>query len=150
MDQSLEVSVAEQQILLIENNEVVVAYPVSTAKNGVGCEEGSNCTPTGRFEISDRIGADASFGTIFKGRLQVGQWTEEQVTEEDLVLTRILWLHGLDPENANTKERYIYIHGTNHEILIGQPVSHGCVRMRNDDIIALFDRVNKGTPVRIV
>ena len=150
MERRLEVSVANQEMLLIENDEAIASYSISTAKNGLGCDEGSNCTPTGRFEIAEKIGGAASMGTIFKGRKPVGRWEAGQATDEDLVLTRILWLNGLDPENANTKDRYIYIHGTNQETLIGQPVSHGCVRMRNEDVMELFEMISKGVQVRIV
>ena len=85
---------------------------------------------------------------IFKSRLQIGRLADPG-GEEDLVLTRILWLEGLDPENENTRDRYIYIHGTNQEELIGTPASHGCVRLRNDDMIELFNRLPEGAPVEI-
>ena len=147
---ALEVSVADQRMVLLENGLATREYVISTALNGIGCEEGSNCTPTGRFQIAEMHGAEAPWGTIFKGRVPVGQWAEGDESEEDLVLTRILWLEGLDPENANTKDRYIYIHGTNQESQLGTPVSHGCVRMRNAEVIELFDLVSVGTPVRIV
>jgi lipoprotein-anchoring transpeptidase ErfK/SrfK len=85
---------------------------------------------------------------IFRSRIATGK-VADQGGEEDLVLTRILWLEGLDPHNANTRQRYIYIHGTNQEHLIGTPASHGCIRLRNNDMIDLFDRVNEGTHVEI-
>lgn len=105
-------------------------------------------TPTGRFRISERIGAGMPLGTVFKSRRPV-KTTEKVLREEDLVMTRILWLDGLDPANANTHDRYIYIHGTNHEELIGEPASHGCIRMRNADLVELFGQVEVGTPVVI-
>lgn len=92
------------------------------------------------------IGENAPSGTIFVGRIPV---EEPPAFGDDLITSRILWLDGLERENANTKERYIYIHGTNQEGLIGQPVSHGCVRMRNEDVIKLFEMVTVGTPVEI-
>ncbi len=145
----IEVSVEAQQMRLLKDDREIALYPISTAKNGTGCDEGSHCTPLGRFEIGEKIGDDAPLGTIFKGREPVGIWEMGMESAEDLILTRILWLHGRDPENANTHDRYIYIHGTNQEDLIGQPVSHGCVRMRNDDMIDFFDRVPTGTPMVI-
>ena len=91
----------------------------------------------------------AESGTIFKSRKAVGRWTPGMDTTSDFVLTRILWLHGLEPRNANTFQRYIYIHGTNDEKGIGRPGSHGCVRLKNRDVIELFDLVPVGTPVWI-
>ena len=105
-------------------------------------------TPTGRFRIAEKIGAKMPLGTVFKSRRPV-KITKKELAGEDLIMTRILWLDGLDPGNANTHERFIYIHGTNHEELIGQPASHGCVRMRSADLVELFDRVEIGTPVVI-
>jgi hypothetical protein len=87
-------------------------------------------------------------GTVFKSRRPVKP-TEKALREEDLVMTRILWLEGLERRNANTHDRYIYIHGTNHEEKIGLPDSHGCVRMKNADLVELFERVTEGTPVEI-
>lgn len=92
------------------------------------------------------IGDNAPCGTIFKGRVPVAG---SLVSGDDLITSRILWLDGLEKENANTKERYIYIHGTNQESLIGQPASHGCIRMRNEDILRLFDLVTVDTSVEI-
>jgi len=87
-------------------------------------------------------------GTVFKSRRPV-KTTKKMLREDDLVMTRILWLDGLEPRNANTHSRYIYIHGTNHEEEIGRPASHGCVRMKNEDVMELFDRIAEGTPVEI-
>ena len=145
----IEVSVDEQSLRLFEGDTEIRRYPISTAANGTGCEEGSNCTPLGQFEIGEKFGHEAPMGTIFKGREPVGEWALGEHSDEDLILTRILWLRGLDSDNANTHERYIYIHGTNQETLIGQPVSHGCLRMRNDEVIELFDLVPEGTPLSI-
>ena len=123
-------------------------YPVSTSRFGLGSEPGSLRTPLGRFKIHEKVGGGAPIGTIFKSRVAVAS-DELHSTAEDLVLTRILWLAGLEDHNANTLERYIYLHGTNHESLIGQPASHGCVRMRNTDIVELYDQVQVGTEVHI-
>ena len=96
-----------------------------------------------------RLAADAVPGAVFKSRLATGE-IASQGGDEDLVLTRILWLAGLEENNANTKERYIYIHGTNQEALLGTPASHGCVRMSNADVAECFEQIPEGTPVEIV
>lgn len=105
-------------------------------------------TPTGRFQIAEKIGAAMPLRTVFKSRRPV-RATKKSLEADDLIMTRILWLDGLDRENANTHDRYIYIHGTNQEELIGQPASHGCVRMRNVDLAELFELVEIGTRVII-
>lgn len=146
---SLHVSVSEQTLEVRRGRGAIECmYPISTSRFGLGSEPGSLRTPLGRFRIHEKIGNDAPPGTVFKGREPVGQ-DGLQSTDEDLVLTRILWLAGLDPHNANTLDRYIYIHGTNHETHLGQPASHGCVRMANGHIIELYDLVEVGTEVHI-
>ena len=105
-------------------------------------------TPTGRFRIEEKIGDGMPLGTLFKSRRPV-KATKKLLREEDLIMTRILWLNGRDARNANTHERFIYIHGTNHEEKIGEPASHGCIRMRNADLLELFELVKEGTPVVI-
>ena len=145
----LVVDVAAQTLRVMEGNQVAAEFPVSTSRFGLGGEEGSFRTPTGRFVIREKIGEGAPAWTIFRARRDTGE-TARPGGEEDFVLTRILTLDGLDPGNANTLERFVYIHGTNQEHLIGTPASHGCVRLRNEDMIALHDMVAPGTPVRIV
>lgn len=144
----IRVSVADQQLELLESSQTVFAFPVSTSAYGLGSEVGSLKTPIGRFRIAEKFGAGEPQGMVFRGRLATGEiGTDEQ--RGDLVLTRILWLEGLEEQNANTHSRYIYIHGTNHESLIGTPASHGCVRMRNADVVTLFDAVEVGDEVVI-
>lgn len=126
----------------------MASYRVSTSGFGLGSEPGSFKTPLGKFSISEKIGSGAPLGAVFKGRVPTGEIGAAE-NPDDLVQTRILWLHGEEPHNANTKERYIYIHGTNHEESIGKPCSHGCVRMRNADVAALFDAVETGAEVFI-
>ena len=99
--------------------------------------------------MREKHGGEADSGTIFKSRKAVGRWSPGDDVKEDLVLTRILWLAGEEERNANTRGRYIYIHGTNDERGIGRRGSHGCVRMKNADVIALYDLVPEGTPVWI-
>ena len=105
-------------------------------------------TPLGQFRVAEKFGADAPVGTVFKSRAPVG-FRDEHPPDEDLILSRILWLDGLEAHNANTRDRFIYIHGTNHEHKIGEPVSHGCIRMKNADLVELFDMIEPGTPVVI-
>ena len=123
-------------------------YPVSTSRFGVGTEQGGMKTPTGRFCVAEKIGGEMPGGTIFRSRVPVNP-NEPLPSTEDLVMSRILWLDGLDEHNANTRDRFIYVHGTKHEDKVGTPDSCGCVRMRNADVIELFDLVDEGTPVVI-
>lgn len=148
---SLIVDIGTQKLSVFGGNHESIeekVYPVSTSKFGIGSEPGSYKTPVGRFFVCDMIGAGAETGAVFKGRELTGAIAEPG-GEEDLVLTRILRLAGLDPHNRNTYSRYVYIHGTNQESAIGSPASHGCVRMRNADIIELFSRVQPGASVVI-
>jgi lipoprotein-anchoring transpeptidase ErfK/SrfK len=143
------VDVPRQRLLLhSESGSVEASWPVSTSKFGLGSAEGSLRTPTGRFRIAEKIGAGAPLWMIFRSRIPTGTLAVPG-GEEDHVLTRILWLEGLDPENANTRDRYIYIHGTNQEELIGTPASHGCIRLRNHEMIELYNRVKSGDSIVI-
>ena len=144
----IHISVRKQELSLKSGRKNLAAYPVSTSRFGLGSKEGSLKTPTGKFRISEKIGAGMPVGTVFKSRRPV-KATRKILQEEDLIMTRILWLDGLDPANANTHGRFIYIHGTNHEENIGVPASHGCIRMRNADLAELFERVEIDTPVEI-
>jgi phosphoserine phosphatase len=145
----LEVSIDDQTLNVMEGDSCIRQFSVSTAAKGMGFVEGSYRTPAGRFVISEKIGDGEVIGTIFKERIPVGRWNEGDVCPSDLVLTRILRMEGLDPENANSLQRNIYIHGTNGEDKIGQPASQGCVRLSNLDVIELFDLVDVGTEVLI-
>jgi len=145
---TIHVSIRDQQLTVKENERPIRTYPVSTSQFGIGAEEGSLKTPTGRFCVAEKIGGDMPSGTIFVGRVPL-EPDEAPPPTEDLVMSRILWLDGLEQQNANTRDRFIYIHGTRHEDKIGTTASHGCVRMRNADVIELFELVDKGTPVVI-
>jgi L,D-transpeptidase YbiS len=134
--------------LLDETGAVQRRYTVSTSRFGLGSEPGSNKTPTGRFRIAEKHGDGAPPGMVFVSRVPSGVIGQEG-DPKDHVQTRILWLEGLDPGNANTFDRYIYIHGTNAESQLGTPASYGCVRMGNLDVIDLYDRAPLGTPVEI-
>jgi lipoprotein-anchoring transpeptidase ErfK/SrfK len=145
---NVHISIRDQRLTLKENETPVRSYPVSTSRFGVGTEQGSMKTPTGRFCIAKKIGGEMPSGTIFQSRVPLKP-DEPLPPTEDLVMSRILWLDGLDEQNANTRDRFIYIHGTKHEDKIGIPDSCGCVRMRNEDVIELFDFVDEGTPIVI-
>lgn len=146
---SVIVDVATQELRVVDGRKTVTTFPVSTSKFGLGSKEGSLKTPAGRFRIARKIGGTAPLWTIFRSRKNTGQLAKPG-GKDDLVLTRILTLDGLEKQNSNSLARYIYIHGTNQERLIGRPASHGCVRLRNRDMAALYKLVKKGTLVRIV
>ena len=147
---SLHVSVARQELDVRDaaGEKLLRRYPVSTSRFGVGTEPGSLRTPAGAFRVGEKFGGGEPLGAVFKSRRPTGD-NGLGAADEDLVLTRILWLEGAEAANANTRERYIYIHGTNHEALIGQPASHGCVRMRNADVAELYDLIPAGSAVHI-
>jgi L,D-transpeptidase YbiS len=144
----LRVDVGRQALDVLRGDLLVKTYLISTSRYGLGTEPGSFRTPLGRFQIAEKIGHHAPLGAIFKSRLPTGQIAEPG-GEEDLILTRILWLDGLEADNANTKSRYVYLHGTNQEALLGTPASHGCIRMANRDIAELFEEIPEGTFVEI-
>ena len=155
----IDISIAEQRLrLLDEAGEVLAGYPVSTALNGPGEKKNSGCTPRGKHIVRAKIGAGQPTGTVFIGRRPTGEvWSPELAAEHparDFILTRILWLSGCEPGvnrlgEVDSMQRYIYIHGTPDTEPMGMPRSHGCVRMRNKDVIELFERVPAGTPVTI-
>ncbi len=134
--------------LLDEGGALLRRYAISTSKVGLGAEPGSNRTPIGTFRVGEMIGHGAAPGEIFVSREPTGRVGTED-DPADHVQTRILWLEGLEPENANTRERYIYIHGTNAEAQLGTPASHGCIRMGNADVIDLFERVEVGARMSV-
>lgn len=156
---SIEISIAKQTLLLKESNGVVrTQYRISTAANGVGCEKNSGCTPIGNHVIRAKIGADAPLNAVFVGRRLTGELCTtdlmEKFPERDWILTRILWLSGTEIGknrlgNVDSMQRYIYIHGTPDNQPMGEPRSHGCVRMRNVDVVELFNLVEVGAQVVI-
>lgn len=145
---SLRVDVARQTLYLLSNGAAVKSWPVSTSKFGLGSEPGSYRTPVGRFRICEKIGGEAPAWSVFKSRQPTGEIASPG-GEDDGVLTRILWLDGLEESNQNTRGRYVYIHGTNQEHLIGQPASHGCIRLRNADVMEVFSLVPEGAELEI-
>ncbi|PYJ10273.1 MAG: murein L,D-transpeptidase [Verrucomicrobia bacterium] len=145
---NIHISIRDQRLTLKEGEVPIRSYRVSTSRFGVGTEEGSMKTPTGRFRVAEKIGGEMPSNTVFRNRIPL-QPGDPLPPTEDLVMSRILWLDGLDEQNANARDRFIYIHGTKHEDKIGSPASHGCVRMRNDDVVELFDLVDEGAHVII-
>ena len=129
-------------------------YSISSAKNGVGEVEGSFCTPVGRFKVSEKIGDNLEPGSVLVAREPTGEIFSKELFDKnpdrDWILTRILWLEGVESHNKNTKDRYIYIHGSPDETPMGMPGSKGCIRMHNEDVIALFDHVQTGEDVVIM
>ncbi len=154
------VHVAEQTLEAFDcAQQKVFETCISTAKNGVGQQSGSECTPLGQHRIRAKIGAGAPENTVFVGRRATGEIYSpalaDKFPQRDWILTRILWLCGNQPGfnrggDVDTQRRYIYLHGAPDSHAMGQPSSHGCVKMRNRDIIALFDLVQVGTQVDIV
>lgn len=154
----LQVSIEAQQLNVMGQGGVVKSYPISTAKNGPGQQMGSECTPTGWHQIRAKIGAGLPPRSVFVGRRPTGEiYTDElarQYPDRDWILSRILWLTGLEPGKnrygqVDSGWRYIYIHGCPDELINGKPGSHGCIRMRNSDIIELFEQVRPGCRVYI-
>ena len=154
----LYVSVSDQQIHRLENKEIVATYPVSTAKNGAGERFGSECTPQGWHYIRAKIGDGQPLMSVFTARRPTGEiYTRElakNYPERDWILTRILWLSGLEPGknrmgNVDSMRRYIYIHGSPDHCISRKPESHGCIRMRNNDVRELFDQVAVYMPLLI-
>lgn len=150
------VSVEKQELYLVQNQEILARYPCSTARLGTGNRQNSNCTPLGWHVIDERIGQGLPRGAIFRERKFTYEvWDPiNPATGEDLILSRILWLRGTEPGKnlglgIDSHQRYIYIHGTQDEASIGTPSSHGCIRLKNDDIIKLFDKTTSGMPVFI-
>jgi lipoprotein-anchoring transpeptidase ErfK/SrfK len=144
------ISARDQKLALLDRGNVMAIYPVSTSKFGLGDWLRSSCTPLGKLQIAKKIGDNAAPGTVFKDRLRTGEIVLPDSPGRDPIVTRILWLRGLEPQNANAFSRYIYIHGTPEERLIGMPASYGCVRMRSNDIINLYENVGVGAEVTVV
>ena len=154
----LTISISEQQCQLVDDRGIIFEASVSTALNGVGQKKGSGCTPLGLHQIRGCIGENQPENTVFIGRRPTGEiYTPElglQFPDRDWVLTRILWLSGLELgvnrlANVDTMQRYIYIHGCPDSLPMGEPLSHGCIRMHNKDLLILFDLVSPGTQVYI-
>ena len=155
----IQISIARQELTVFDDDgQELGCYPVSTAARGVGEQYGSYCTPRGRHLIRAKIGAGQAENVVFVARRPSGEiYTPElglAFPKRDWILTRILWLSGCEPAfnrfgTVDTMRRYIYIHGSPESVAMGRPGSHGCIRMRNADILELFNRVAPYTPVEI-
>ena len=157
-EQVIDIDINKQQLTLLEGDTVITRYGVSTAKKGTGQQNGSECTPLGWHTICAKIGSPAEENSVFVGRRETGEIFSEELREQyperDWILTRILWLSGNEPDKnrggeVDTMRRYIYIHGCPDSDSFSTPSSHGCVKMRNKDIVQLFNNVNAGTRVLI-
>jgi len=156
---SININVTQQQLrLLDEEGNLLRQYPVSTSKYGTGNENGSEKTPLGLHRIKDKLGGAMPVNAVYIGRVPNGNLEECQQRgvdlPDDVIMSRIMWLEGMEPGRnqggyVDTYQRYIYIHGTNHEDSIGTPSSIGCIRMRNDDVVDLFRQVEVGSEVLI-
>ena len=144
------ISTREQKLAVLDRGNLMATYPVSTSKFGLGDRPGSRFTPLGKLQIAEKIGDSAPPGTVFKDRRRTGEVVLVNSPGRDPIVTRILWLRGLEAQNANAFARDIYIHGTPEEWRIGSAASYGCVRMRSSDIIQLYNIVGIGAAVTIV
>jgi hypothetical protein len=144
------ISIPDQKMTVYNDAQPLAEYPVSTSKYGIGDRPGSYATPLGELEIAKKIGADAPAGAVFKSRRFTGEVLAPDTPGRDPIVTRILWLKGLEAENSRAFSRDIYIHGTPEERNIGRPASYGCIRMKSRDIIQLFNTVGVGAKVEIV
>src|SRR5881394_3148976 len=144
------ISVKDQKLALLDREKLVAIYPVSTSKYGLGDWRGSYRTPLGEMEIAQKVGDGMPPGTVFKDRRRTGEIVLPNAAGRDPIVSRILWLRGLEAQNANAFGRDIYIHGTPEERNLGLPVSYGCVRMSSNDVITLYEMVGLGAQVTIV
>jgi hypothetical protein len=144
------ISAQEQRLALLDQGKLMAIYPVSTSKFGLGDRLGSCFTPLGELEVVQKVGDGAPLGAVFKDRRRTGEVIAIDAPGRDPIVTRILWLRGREPQNANAYARTIYIHGTPEERNIGRHASYGCIRMRSRDIISLYEIVGRGAQVSIV
>lgn len=146
----LEVSIPQQKLALFRNGKLIKTYPVSTSKFGIGDTKGSYRTPLGRFEVAEKIGEGKPTGAVFKSRQWTGEVLPPNAPGRDPIVSRILWLNGLESRNKNAYSRFIYIHGTAAERDVGKKASYGCIRMKSRDILDVFESIDSGAQVNIV
>jgi lipoprotein-anchoring transpeptidase ErfK/SrfK len=154
----IKISISKQQLILFDEEYSIKQYSISTAKNGSGERKNSECTPRGEHIIAEKIGQEAKENSVFVGRIETNELYNSKLRDfhprRDWILTRILWLSGTEEGknkggDVDSHDRYIYIHGSPEDIEMGHPGSRGCIRMRNSDVIELFNLVNVGTRVTI-
>ena len=150
LETELVVSIPEQKLAVVVNKRVFRTYRISTSRYGEGDALGSWCTPIGRLAVATKIGANAPTGGVFRGRRYTGEILSVNAPGRDPNVSRIIWLRGLDWSNKNAFHRCIYIHGTPQEFSLGKKSSYGCIRMRSNDVIEIFNWVTTGTDVAIV
>ena len=144
------VSVREQKMVLLTDGKPVKSYKISTSKLGLGDKPGSYQTPTGHLRVAKKIGCDAPQGAVFKSRKRTGEVIRPNAPGRDPIVTRILWLKGIESQNRNAFRRMIYIHGTPEERNLGRPVSYGCIRISSRDVVDLYNRVGTGADLFVV
>lgn len=144
------VSVRDQKMVLLRDNEPVKTYKISTSKFGLGDSPGTNRTPLGRMEVAEKIGCGQPAGAVFKSRRPTGEILKPNAPGRDPIVSRILWLKGTESYNRNAFKRYIYIHGTPEVNRLGMPASYGCIRMGTKDVIDLYNRVGVGADVYVI
>ena len=144
------ISTRDQKLAVLDRGTLMATYRVSTSKFGLGDSSRSSRTPLGQLEVAKKIGDNAPLGAVFKDRVRTGEIVAPNSPGRDPIVTRIIWLRGREAKNANAFGRYIYIHGTPEERLIGTPASYGCIRMRSTDVVQLYDIVGIGAEVTIV
>jgi hypothetical protein len=149
-DHFVVISIPDQAMDVYTKGQWTARYLVSTSKYGEGDQPGSSTTPVGHLAIAQKIGDRAPLGEVFKGRRPTGEILAPNTPGRDPIVSRILWLRGLERHNKYAYQRYIYIHGTPEERYIGSPASYGCIRMRSSDVIVLYNTVGKGAHVDIV
>ena len=144
------VSIRDQKLMLLNNGQRVAVYPVSTSKYGVGDLRGRMTTPLGYLRVAKKIGDNAPVGAVFHHRQWTGEILQPNTPSRDPVTTRIIWLSGLEEQNAHAFDRCIYIHGTPEEKTIGRPASYGCIRMKAKDVAVVYDQIRIGALVQII
>jgi len=144
------ISTRDQKLAVLDRGTLLATYPISTSKFGLGDSSRSSRTHLGQLEVAKKIGNNAPLGAVFKDRVRTGEIVTPNSPGRDPIVTRILWLRGREAQNANAFGRYIYIHGTPEERLIGMPASYGCIRMRSVDVVQLYNIVGVGAAVTIV
>ena len=144
------ISTRDQKLAVLDRGTLLATYPISTSKFGLGDSSRSSRTPLGQLAVAKKIGDNAPLGAVFKDRVRTGEIVAPNSAGRDPIVTRILWLRGREAQNANAFGRYIYIHGTPEERLIGMPASYGCIRMRSVDVVQLYNIVGVGAAVTIV